>query len=168
LSLAPFEVDLDAILELPEGPEREAALRQAAVIKQRVDSNPLWGFRPHAGELERKLKDGLELSGEESRGQVEYLEQFRAAVYIAAVVAGNRFGKSHIGATLTLSCRRCRRSLCRRGLEPYRRRPYDGDFRCRFVIPDLANALKKVWLPKLRRLIPLSCVVGRELAEGVE
>jgi hypothetical protein len=98
MSLAPFEVDLDAILALPDGPEREGALRVAAVIKERVDKNPLWGLRPHGGERERKLKAGEELSGEESRGQVEYLEQSQRGTYIAAVVAGNRFGKSHIGA----------------------------------------------------------------------
>jgi hypothetical protein len=40
LSLAPFEVDLDAILELPEGPDRDAALRQVAVLKERVEKNP--------------------------------------------------------------------------------------------------------------------------------
>jgi phage terminase large subunit-like protein len=157
LSLAPFEVDLDAILALPDGPERESALRQVAVLKERVEKNPLWGFRPHAGELERKLKAGQELSGEESRGQVEFLEQSQKGTYIAAVVAGNRFGKSHIGATDAL-IQTLPPELVPPWLEQYRRRPYDGDFRCRFVIPDLANALKKVWLPKLRKLIPVGAL----------
>src|SRR3954469_9038145 len=134
MSLAPFEVDLDAILELPEGPDREAALRQVAVLKERVEKNPLWGFRPHAGEMERKLKAGEPLSGEESRGQVEYLEQSQRGTYIAAVVAGNRFGKSHIGAADAL-IQTLPPELVPPWLESYRRRPYSGDFRVRFVIP---------------------------------
>jgi phage terminase large subunit-like protein len=159
VSLAPFEVDLDAILALPDGPERESALRVAAVIKERVDKNPIWGLRPHGGERERKLKAGEDLTGEESRGQVEYLEQSQRGTYIAAVVAGNRFGKSHIGAADAL-VQTLSPELVPPWLEPYRRRPYSGDFRCRFVIPDLANALKKVWLPKLRRLVPQEALWG--------
>jgi phage terminase large subunit-like protein len=98
VSLAPFEVDLDAILALPDGPERESALRLAAVIKERVDKNPLWGLRPHGGERERKLKAGEELSGRGVPRPGRVPRVLQRGVYIAAVVAGNRFGKSHIGA----------------------------------------------------------------------
>jgi hypothetical protein len=114
VSLAPFEVDLDAILALPDGPEREVALRQVAVLKERVEKNPLWGFRPHAGEHERKLKAGQEFTGEESRGQVEFLEQSQRA-RTSRLWSRGTGSASPISGLRMLWCRRCRRSLCRRG-----------------------------------------------------
>jgi hypothetical protein len=124
-----------------------------------VEKNPLWGFRPHAGELERKLKAGLELTGEESRGQVEFLEQSQRGHVHRCCGRGEPVRQVHIGATDAL-VQTLPPELVPPWLEQYRRRPYDGDFRCRFVIPDLANALKKVWLPKLRRLIPVGALWG--------
>lgn len=159
MTLAPFEFDLDAILALPEGVERDQALRAVSLVRERVESNPLWKFRPHEGELGRKLLAGEVLSGEESRGQVEYLECYPRQVFTAAVVAGNRFGKTEIGAVGAL-VQTLPSEFVPPWLEVYRRRPYSGDYRVRVVCVDLGNALKKVWLPKLRKLIPPAALEG--------
>lgn len=147
-----FEFEIDEILALPE-PQRTIALKQVAYVKQRVEANPIWKLRPHEGEKERCEKLGLVLTGEESRGQVEFHELNQRDVFMGAVVAGNRFGKSHSGIMDGLV-----QTLPSYFLPPwyeqYRRRPYNGDYRCRFVGPDEPNWLNKVIIPKLRKLIP--------------
>jgi hypothetical protein len=151
-TFSPFEIDLAAIEALPE-PQRTAALQEVAAINAKVKANKLWRFRPHEGEKERKLRDGEPLDGEESRGQVEYLEMNWRQVYFGAAVAGNRFGKTEIGLVDNL-IQTLPPAFIPPWLERYRKRPYDGDIRIRFVVVDLPNALKKVWLPKMRRMIP--------------
>jgi hypothetical protein len=86
-AFAPFEIDMDAILALPEGPEKEAALTEVAWIGSQVKRNPLWTYRPHEGERERFVREGKPLTGEEHRGQVEYHELNGRDVFIGAVVA---------------------------------------------------------------------------------
>jgi hypothetical protein len=152
-AFAPFEIDMDAILALPEGPEKEAALTEVAWIGSQVKQNPLWTYRPHEGERERFVREGKPLTGEEHRGQVEYHELNGRDVFIGAVVAGNRFGKTHVGFTDNL-IQILAPEFLPPWLESYRRKTYNGDFRCRTVCVDLPNALKKVLLPKLRRLVP--------------
>lgn len=153
-----FEFEIDDILALPE-PERTVALKKVAYVKQRVEKNPLWKWRPHEGEKERLERMGVPLTGEESRGQVEFHELNQRDVYMGAVVAGNRFGKSHSGIVDA-----CIQTLppyfLPPWLEQYRRRPYNGDYRCRFVGPDEPNWLNKVIVPKLRKIIPPAALEG--------
>jgi hypothetical protein len=161
MSYAPFDFDLEKIEGLPEE-QKVAVLRQIAVVQERVKQNPLWRYKPHAGEYGRKLEAGERLTGEESRGQVEFHElnqRLTAPIPTGAVVAGNRFGKSHAGATDNL-IQTLPPEFVPPWLEVYRRRPYNGDYRCRIVVPDEPQALKKVWLPKLRKLIPQGALYG--------
>jgi hypothetical protein len=136
---APFDLDADAILSLPEGPERQQALAEVALLKRQLESNRLWGYLPHDG-------DG-------TGGQVRYHEASRDGTFLAAVVAGNRFGKTHCGVVDNL-IQILPPELLPPWLECYRRRPYAGDYRCRSVVVDIPNALTKVMIPKLRSLVP--------------
>jgi hypothetical protein len=43
---APFEIDADALLALPE-PERSEELAKVARLKRQLEGNPLWGYVPH-------------------------------------------------------------------------------------------------------------------------
>jgi hypothetical protein len=156
--VAPVEFDLDAIMALPED-QRFAELKRIEAYRDLCKRNPLWAFRPHEGEKQRKTEDGEALTGEESRGQVELLECNQRDVYIGAVVAGNRFGKSHIAAVDSL-IQTLPPGFVPPWLEIYRRLPYNGERRIRIVVPDEPQALKKVWLPKLRKLVPGEALQG--------
>jgi hypothetical protein len=79
---APFEIDADALLALPE-PERSEELAKVARLKRQLEGNPLWGYVPH-----NQGPDG---------GQVRFHQASPDDVFLAAVVAGNRFGKTHAG-----------------------------------------------------------------------
>src|SRR4051812_21136592 len=91
----PFEVDLEALEGLSDA-ELEQAHSDLRAFRESVEANPLWSFLPHRGEQEYREKRGIPLTGRESRGQVEFLELTPKGVFLGAVVAGNRFGKTHI------------------------------------------------------------------------
>src|SRR5205085_10399081 len=67
--------------------------------------------------------------------------------------AGVRAGKPDVGFVDNL-VRMHPPAFVRPWLEVYRRKPYCGDFRCRTVCVDIPNALIKVLVPKLRKLVP--------------
>lgn len=144
MSTSPFTVDVEAVLALPE-PDRTNKLAQVARLKQEVEGNRLWSYLPHEGTFAKK--------GYGDKGQVEYHEINRAGTFIGAAVAGNRFGKSHVALVDNL-IQILPPEFVPPWLEPYRRRPYAGDYLCRSVVVDLPNALTKTWLPKLRKLVP--------------
>jgi hypothetical protein len=91
----PFEIDLDKLTGLPPD-QLEEAMAHIQALKRGLQANPMWTIMPHLGEHGRKLAEGLPLTGRESRGQVEFLECTPRGVFHAAVVAGNRFGKTQI------------------------------------------------------------------------
>jgi hypothetical protein len=96
----------------------------------------------------------LDLDGSESRGQVEFLE---SETKTAALVAGNRYGKSDAGAgwALTQTLPVDDRWLLAPWLHRFKRWGLDGEpVYGRIVGPDLGQWLEKVMLPKLRRMIP--------------
>lgn len=151
-AIKPFEVDVEAILALPPA-EQEIAWAKVAQLKAKVEDNRLWQFRPHMGEYEFKQTHGLELSGAESRGQVEYLEcNLNGGLYMAAIVAANRFGKTEISMVDNL-VQILPPEFVPPWLDQYRRREYTGEFVCRTVAVDL-RTLQRVHLPKLRALCP--------------
>lgn len=161
----PFEVDLGAIMLLPEA-EREEEFARAAVLKRVLDENPLWRYLPHEGELQWKLEEQgklralhgpdavipahLAITGREQRGQKAFHE---IDAPVGAFVAGNRSGKSHAGvadnAIQTLPP-----ELLPPWLLPYKRWGFDEEVYIRIIGPDLSQWLAKVMLPKLRKLIP--------------
>jgi phage terminase large subunit-like protein len=150
---APFELDLDALNSLPEG-ERLKELHRLAPLQRLLETNPLWSWVPHEGEKQWKLENDLDLDGSESRGQVEFLE---AETKTAALVAGNRYGKSDAGAgwALTQTLPIDDRWLLPPWLHRFKRWGLDGEpVYGRIVGPDLGQWLEKVMLPKLRRMIP--------------
>ncbi|UTI65622.1 hypothetical protein NBH00_05275 [Paraconexibacter antarcticus] len=135
---APFEVDYDALLALPEAEQREWYAKIAR-LKRDLESNPLWGYVPH--------------DGRGTGGQIAYHECSTDGLFIAAAIAGNRWGKTH-GGLMDDAIQTLPPEFVPPWLEGYRRKPYNGDYRCRVVVVDLPNALTKVWLPKMRRVIP--------------
>jgi hypothetical protein len=150
MTTAPFELDLEALNELPE-PERRRELQRLAPLQKMLDSNPLWSWVPHEGEREWKLEQGLPLLGGESRGQTEFLE---VTCKTGAYVAGNRAGKTDVGAVWAAI-----QTLPLDQLPPwlhcYKRWGLDGEeVYGRIIGPDLAQWLAKVMLPKLRRRLP--------------
>jgi hypothetical protein len=155
--VAPVEFDLDAIMALPED-QRFAELKRIEAYRDLCKRNPLWAFRPHEGEKQRMEEEGEALTGEESRGQVEFLEINWRRTRIGAVTAGNRFGKSEIGAVDNL-IQLLPPAFIPPWLEIYRRLPYNGERRVRTVVPD-DKALNTVWLPKLRKRIPEDALAG--------
>lgn len=172
----PLEVDLDAIMRLPPE-QREEELARVRVLRKVLEANPLWRRLPHLGELgwkqqqREKLLTGdprtreermrqlrtradLQITGDESRGQVEFLEADQKDMDHAAAVAGNRWGKSEIGV-IRLLVQTLPRELIPPWFLPYKRLdPGDGEIRFRIVGPDLPQWLAKVMIPKCRMLIP--------------
>jgi hypothetical protein len=152
MAIRSVEVDVDAILALPAEQQPDAWAR-AALLKAKFDNNPLFLFKPHEGEKEFKEQRCIPLTGKESRGQVEYLEMnLNGGLYMGAVVAGNRFGKTEIGMVDNL-IQILPPEFVPPWLEVYRRREYAGKFKCRTVAVDL-RTLQRVHLPKLRNLCP--------------
>jgi hypothetical protein len=150
MSTAPFEVDLEALSQLPPG-QRLRAQRELASLNDVLKNNPLWSWIPHEGEKGWKQAHNIPLNGTESRGQMAFLE---ADQKTAAYVAGNRSGKSD---ALTVWC--LIQSLPVEFLPPwlqaFKRWGHDGEqVYGRLVGPDLAQWLAKVMLPKLRRRVP--------------
>lgn len=166
---APFEVDLAAIMALPEG-EREEEFARAAVLKRVLDENPLWRYLPHEGELQWKreqwerlcLERGpgvavpahLRVTGFEQRGQKAFHE---ISAPVGAFVAGNRSGKSHCGV-VDNAIQTLPPGFLPPWLLPYKRWGFDGEVFVRIIGPDLANWLAKVMLPKIRRLLPAAAL----------
>jgi hypothetical protein len=78
---------------------------------------------------------------------------------LAAIVAGNRFGKTHAGVVDNLI-----QTLPLEFLPPwlhrFKRWGIDEPFYCRVVVVDLPNALTKVMLPKVRSLVPPAALMG--------
>jgi hypothetical protein len=149
----PFEVDVAALRALPADQQTEE-LAKIEALRELVTRNPLWRLKPHEGEAGFKRRHGLELTGRESRGQVEYLELDARDIYIGAVVAGNRFGKTHINVA------RCAlQTLPWDFIPPWLHRfktldPAVRDVRYILAGPNSTTWLPTVLLPKLRALLP--------------
>jgi hypothetical protein len=79
--------------------EREEELARVAQLNAMLEANPQFRWAPHEGEHGWKVREGLPLTGTESRGQAEFLE---APQPVVAAVAGNRFGKTEVGAEFCL------------------------------------------------------------------
>lgn len=148
---------MEALRALPPDRQREEVAR-IAEIKRRLEKNPLWRYLPHEGELGYRLEHGLPLDGSESRGQQEFHEIPRG-LDNGAYVAGNRAGKTHAGVADCL-IQTLPREVLPPWLHQYKRWDVPGDFRVRIVGVDLSNWLKKVMLPKIRRLCPPSALHG--------
>jgi phage terminase large subunit-like protein len=161
----PLEVDMDAILALPEA-ERREELAKAQVLQRVLQENPLWRWMPHAGELDRKRATGLPVDGSESRGQVEFLERGAHGTFVVAAVAGNRFGKTEVGV-IDAAVQTLPRELLPPWLLPYKRLdPSVREVQWRFVGVDLGNWLKKAMLPKVRRLVPKAALRGGDFGKA--
>jgi hypothetical protein len=160
--LRPVEVDLDAIEALPEA-EREQALSDLRALRSNIEANPLWSFLPHEGEKQYRLEHGIPLTGNESRGQVEFLELTPKGVFLGAVVAGNRFGKTHISFVHAL-IQTLPWELVPPWLHPYKLLdPAVRDVRIRFIGPDLNQWLAKSMESKMAELIPRAALKGGKL-----
>jgi hypothetical protein len=149
----PFEIDLKALEALPAA-EREQAAANLGAIRELLKANPLWSFLPHRGEQQYREENGIALTGNESRGQVEFLECTTRHVFLGAVVAGNRFGKTEINvkdaAIQTLPW-----EYIPPWLAPFKRLdPAKRDVRMRFVGPDLNQWLAKSMKDKMRATLP--------------
>lgn len=154
--------------------QREEELAKVRVLEKVIERNPLWRRLPHTGEygykreqlakidtatglpdeVRAEARARLAFTGDESRGQVEFLECDQRDIDHGAAVAGNRWGKSEIGV-IRLLTQTLPADLVPPWLLPYKRLdPVDGEIRFRVVGPDLPNWLAKVMIPKCRSLIP--------------
>ena len=155
----PFEVDLEKLLALPDD-QREEAFAHIQALKRGLQANPMWTVMPHLGEYGRKVKEGLPLTGRESRGQVELLECTPAGVFHAAVVAGNRFGKTQINV-IEAAIQTLPRHYLPPWLLPYKvLDPERRDIRGRFIGPDKDRWIGRSVVPKLRALLPPAALLG--------
>lgn len=156
----PFEIDLDRLNALPAA-EREEELALLHALQDGMAANPLWRVLPHEGELGYRKREGLPILGTESRGQIEFLELDRMGVYIGAVVAGNRFGKTFI-AVLRALIQTLPWEFIPPWLAPYKvLDPVKRDVRFMFAGRDSTNWLPRVLLPKLagrQALIPTAAL----------
>jgi hypothetical protein len=160
--LRPVEVDLEAIEALPEA-EREQALSDLRALRANIEANPLWSLLPHEGEKQYRSENGIPLTGNESRGQVEFLELMPRDIFLGAVVAGNRFGKTHISVVNAL-IQTLPWELIPPWLHPYKvLDPAVRDVRIRFIGPDLTRWLGRSMLSKFAELIPRSALKGGKL-----
>jgi len=130
---APFSIDVDALKALAPAEQAEQ-LALLGALKEKMAENPLWAYMPHTG-------------------QVNFHQQSALGTPFAAIVAGNRFGKTHAGVVDNL-IQILPPEYVPPWLEGFRRRPYIGNYRVRTVVVDIPNALVKVMLPKVRELIP--------------
>jgi hypothetical protein len=155
----PFEIDLEKLEGLPEA-EREQAHADLRSFREMVEANPLWAFLPHRGEQEHRERHGIPLTGNESRGQVEFLELTPKGVFLGAVVAGNRFGKTHINIVDALI-----QTLPYELVPPWLHRykvldPAKREVLIRFIGPDLDRWLERAVLRKLQDLVPRPALAG--------
>jgi hypothetical protein len=158
----PFELDLALLDKLPQH-EREEELAKLAAFQAGVTANPLWRILPHQGELGYRKANGLPILGKESRGQVEFLELDRMGVYLGAIVAGNRFGKT-FSAVLRALIQTLPWEFIPPWMAPYKvLDPEKRDVRIMFAGKDSSNWLPKVFLPKLhgrQALVPTAALHG--------
>jgi hypothetical protein len=120
----------------------------------------MWGVMPHLGEHGYKTKRGLPLDGTESRGQVEFLELTPRGVFLGAVVASNRWGKTHINV-IDAAIQTLPREFIPPWLTPYKiLDPAKRDVRMRFIGPDKDRWRDRAILPKLRALLPPAALQG--------
>jgi hypothetical protein len=155
----PFEIDLEALEALPDA-EREQAHSDLRAFREMVEANPLWAFLPHRGEQEYRETHGIPLTGSESRGQVEFLELTPKGVFLGAVVAGNRFGKTHINIVDAL-IQTLPYELVPPWLHSYKvLDPARREVLIRFIGPDLDRWLERAVLRKLQDLVPKPALQG--------
>ena len=154
----PFEIDTDALMALPEA-ERQVELARLSALKAQIEANPLWSYVPHLGEYGFKRDHGIPLDGTESRGQVEAHE---SDAFLTAVIAGNRFGKTHFGVADNL-IQVLPPEFIPPWLMPYKKYGLDGEeVYVRSIGVDLPNWLKKALLPKVRKMVPPAALKGGE------
>jgi hypothetical protein len=157
--LGPFEIDLDKLTGLPPD-QLEEAMAHIQALKRGLQANPMWTIMPHLGEHGRKLAEGLPLTGRESRGQVEFLECTPRGVFHAAVVAGNRFGKTQINV-IEAAIQTLPRAFIPPWLLPYKTLdPEKRDIRGRFIGPDKDRWVGRAVVPKMRLLLPPDALLG--------
>jgi hypothetical protein len=155
----PFEIDLEALEALPDA-EREQAHADLRAFRTMVEANPLWAFMPHRGEQEYRETHSIPPTGKESRGQVEFLELTPKGVFLGAVVAGNRFGKTHINIVDAL-IQTLPYELVPPWLHSYKvKDPAQREVLIRFIGPDLDRWLERAVLRKLQDLVPRDALQG--------
>lgn len=155
----PFTLNLDALIA---GDEAERAEKMAKMQEYRrlLRLNPLWAQMPHQGEYGYKVKHGIPLNGTESRGQVEFLELTKLQVYLAAVVASNRWGKTHSNV-LDAAIQTLPWEFIPPWLRPYKKLdPAVRDIRMRFIGPDKDHWRDRTIVPKMRALLPPGALLG--------
>jgi hypothetical protein len=149
----PFVVKLDELLKLDDG-ERRERFAQLQEFRARLVANPMWAMLPHQGEYGHKILHNLEIRGDESHGQIEFLEAVGRAVFVAAIVAGNRFGKTHANV-LDAAIQTLPRELIPPWLLPYKvLDPTKRDVRMRFIGPDKDRWLMQSMAAKMRQMLP--------------
>lgn len=161
----PFEIDLDALLALPDD-QREEAYARLQEFRGRLRGNPLWTVMPHQGEHGYKVKHGLPLNGRESRGQLEFLQKSAAGIFVVGAVASNRFGKTHINVIDAAI-----QTLPRHFIPPWLQQfkyldPERRDVRMRFIGPDKDHWIREAIIPKIRELLPPSALYGGTLEKA--
>jgi hypothetical protein len=153
------------LLYFPHQGELEWKLKEQAKQLERWAGKGFEIFRPEGAELyQARMPDGtivgmppeLVIDGNESRGQLEFHEATLTSDVVAAV-AGNRFGKSHVGFVDVL-VQILPRELIPPWLLQFRRRNEELEYYARAIGVDLGNWLEKAILPKLRKLIPPSAL----------
>jgi hypothetical protein len=155
----PFEIDLERLVALPDD-EREEAFRHIQEFKRRLANNPMWTVLPHEGEHGYKTANGIALTGHESRGQVEFLELNTHGVFLGAVVASNRFGKTHINI-IDAAVQTLPKEFVPPWLLPYKQLdPAVRDIRMRFIGPDKDRWRDRACVPKMRSLLPPEALHG--------
>jgi hypothetical protein len=153
------------LLYFPHQGELEWKLKEQARQLERWAGKGFEIVKPEGSELYQALMpDGtivgmpleLQLDGNESRGQLEFHEATLTSDVVAAV-AGNRFGKSHVGF-VDILVQILPRELIPPWLLQFRRRNEELEYFARAIGVDLGNWLEKAILPKLRKLIPPSAL----------
>jgi hypothetical protein len=133
----PFTLDVDKLIASAQDEnERQEIFARISEFKRVLQLNPMWGVMPHMGEHGYKIKRGIPLDGTESRGQVEFLELAMLGVFLGAVVASNRWGKTHINV-IDAAIQTLPWEFIPPWLKPYKvLDPAKRDVRMRFIGPD--------------------------------
>lgn len=150
---APFTLDVRRLERLPAG-QRAQEYARVAQFHRKLERNPLWRYVPHEGELAFKRSHRLPVDGSEERGQVAYHECSGNHVPTAALVGGNRAGKTRGGVADNL-IQTLPPQFVPPWLLPYKRWNLDGEpFYCRVVGPDLSRWLERAMLPTVKSMVP--------------
>lgn len=156
----PFTVDFDALLGAGDDDQRAENFAKMQEFKRAMALNPMWSVMPHQGEYGYKIKHGIALNGNESRGQVEFLECGPRGVFLAAIVASNRFGKTHINI-LDAAIQTLPVEFIPPWLLPYKvLDPVSRDIRMRFIGPDKDRWRDRACVPKMRAMLPPAALLG--------